>query len=316
MNLGAAATFVIIHILGLFVNKYVLSVLGFKYPTIFQGWQTLCGLLLYKLLTVVSRANFKVTPIDRPALISLLPGFLFFTTSIIAGSKALAGVPIPIYVSVWNSLPAGVYVLDRLVPGGQQGRPPTSPLQAGCSLLCLLTGTVLVLTQVGLDFSDSAYFWLVVGVITSGAYCLHCRIADARYSSWDRLYFTSLFSVVVLAPASFYLEEAFEALNFHHDRQELFILGCLGSACLGAAASVHGVRLRQDEYYGQVVHLGQAGAALLSPLLFPAQLAGWQWALVVTNVLTALPVPTHLAKDDEEASTATIIQEFQDFVPV
>ena len=25
--------------------------------------------------------------------------------------------------------------------------------------------------------------------------------------------------MVVLAPASFYLEEAFEALNFHHDRQ-------------------------------------------------------------------------------------------------
>ena len=34
----------------------------------------------------------QVTPIDRPALISLLPGFLFFTTSLIASSKALAGV--------------------------------------------------------------------------------------------------------------------------------------------------------------------------------------------------------------------------------
>ena len=29
----------------------------------------------------------------------------------------------------------------------------------------------------------------------------------------------TLSQVVVLAPASFYLEEAFEALNFHHDRQ-------------------------------------------------------------------------------------------------
>merc|ERR1712032_595771 len=76
------------------------------------------------------------------------------------------------------------------------------------------------------------------------------------------------------APASFYLEEAFEALNFHHDRQELFVLGCLASACLGAASSLHGVRLRQDEYYGQVVHLAQALAVLLSPLLFPANLAG------------------------------------------
>lgn len=310
MNLGAAAIFVVILVLGLFTNKYVLSVLGFRYPTIFQGWQTLCGLLLYKILTVAAKSNFKVTPIDRPALISLLPGFLFFTTSIIAGSKALAGVPIPIYVSVLNTLPAAVYVLDRLLPGSSQSRPPSSPLQMGCSIVTLVTGTVLVLSQVGLDFSDSAYFWLVVAVVTSGAYCLHCRIADARYSSWDRLYYTSLFSVVVLAPASFYLEEAFEALNFHHDRQELFIVGCLASACLGAAASLHAVRLRQDEYYGQAVHLAQALAALFSPLFFSAELATWQWVVVVTNVVAALPVPSHVGKDDDEANCPSIIQEF------
>ena len=109
----------------------------------------------------------QVTPIDRPALISLLPGFLFFTTSLIASSKALAGVhtilimildqapvlsmsrswlgylpnvsesgsfsyqvyfpwhfplqvPIPVYVSVLNSLPTAVYLLDRLAPAGSQ----------------------------------------------------------------------------------------------------------------------------------------------------------------------------------------------------
>lgn len=313
MNIGAASIFIVILVLGLFVNKYVLSVLGFKYPTIFQGWQTLCGLLLYKILTVASKSNFKVTPIDRPALISLLPGFLFFTTSLIASSKALAGVPIPVYVSVLNSLPAAVYLLDRLAPSGSQGRPPSSPLQLACSCIALSTSTVLVLSQVGLDFSDSAYFWLVVAVVTSGAYCLHCRIADARYSSWDRLYYTSLFSVVVLAPASFYLEEAFEALKFHHDKQELFIVGCLASACLGAVSSLHGVRLRQDEYFGQVVHLAQALAVLLSPLLFPANLAGWQWAVVATNVLSALPVPSHLSKDDEEANLPSIIESFESF---
>ena len=95
MNIGAASIFIIILVLGLFVNKYVLSVLGFKYPTIFQvkvkvifsvffriwttyshslsilksnnfklkmikGWQTLCGLLLYKILTVTGKSNFKV----------------------------------------------------------------------------------------------------------------------------------------------------------------------------------------------------------------------------------------------------------------
>ena len=60
-----------------------------------------------------------------------------------------------------------------------------------------------------------------------------CRIADARYGSWDRLYYNSLFSVIFLTPASLYLEEAFEALNFHHDRQGLFLAGCFVSAVLG-----------------------------------------------------------------------------------
>ena len=87
---------------GLYVNKYVLSVLGFKYPTIFQGWQTLAGLVIYKLLTYCSKANFKLVGIDRPAFISLLPGFLFFTTSLVAASKALAGKPLPQKIVQWK----------------------------------------------------------------------------------------------------------------------------------------------------------------------------------------------------------------------
>jgi len=238
MNLGAAVIFVLILVLGLFVNKYVLTVLGFKYPTIFQGWQTLGGLLLFKILTVASKSNFKVTPIDRSAFISMLPGFLFFTTSIIANSKALSGTPIPIFVSVYNVLPAAIYALDRILPG----------------------------PQVGLDFYDSSYFWLVTGVVTSGVYCLHCRIADARYSSWDRLYYNSL-----LAP---------------------------GGSCLHA---------RGQTQAGRVLRPAHALAAVLSPLLFPAELAVWQWVLVITNVLAGLPMPSHLAKDDEETNFPSIM---------
>ena len=153
MNIGAASIFIVILVLGLFVNKYVLSVLGFKYPTIFQVNTFLPHNILKNILffsttrkffpsinisssssgladslwtTIIqnshSRLQIKfqgeefetlsrwawwsfpdqmvtpsyffcqVTPIDRPALISLLPGFLFFTTSLIASSKALAGV--------------------------------------------------------------------------------------------------------------------------------------------------------------------------------------------------------------------------------
>jgi len=306
MNPVAAFFFSCILGSGLYINKYVLSILGFRYPTIFQGWQTLTGLIIYKLLTLASKSNFKLAGIDRPAFISLLPGFLFFTTSLIAGSKALAGLPIPIFVSVYNILPASIYLLDRVLPH----QAPTGHLQFGAALVTLVSGVVLVLSQIGLDFSDSAYFWLVVGVVCSAAYCLHCRIADARYGSWDRLYYNSIFSVIVLAPASFYLEEAFEALNFHHDRQELFLAGCLASAMLGAAANLYSVRLKQDEYYGPVQHLAMGATALISPLLFSTDLPMWQWCLVVINVVAAVPIPSHVSKDDDESNFPGIIQDF------
>ena len=91
MNPVAGILFTTLVCSGLYINKYILSVLGFKYPTIFQGWQTLAGLIIYKILTFCSKSNFKLVSIDRPAFISLLPGFLFFTTSLVAASKALAG---------------------------------------------------------------------------------------------------------------------------------------------------------------------------------------------------------------------------------
>jgi len=306
MNPVAAFFFACIVGCGLYINKYVLSILGFRYPTIFQGWQTLTGLIIYKLLTFGSKSSFKLAGIDRPAFISLLPGFLFFTTSLIASSKALAGVPIPIYVSVYNTLPATIYLLDTVLPN----RPPVGPLQLGSAVTTLVTGGGLVLSQIGLDFSDSAYFWLVVGVVCSAAYCLHTRIADARYASWDRLYYNSIFSVIVLAPASFYLEEAFEALNFHHDRQELFLAGCIASAMLGAAANLYSVRLKQDEYFGPVQHLAFGVTAILSPLMFTTNLPTWQWCLVVINVVAAIPIPSHVSKDEDEANFPGIIQEF------
>jgi drug/metabolite transporter (DMT)-like permease len=306
MNPVAAFFYACIVGCGLYINKYVLSILGFRYPTIFQGWQTLTGLIIYKLLTCASKASFKLATIDRPAFISLLPGFLFFTTSLIASSKALAVVPIPIYVSVFNTLPAIIYLLDTVLPN----RPPVGPLQLGSAVATLLTGGGLVLSQVGLNFSDSAYFWLVVGVVCSAAYTLHTRIADARYASWDRLYYNSIFSVIVLAPASFYLEEAFEALNFHHDRQELFLAGCLASAMLGAAANLYSVRLKQDEYFGPVQHLACGVAAIVSPLLFTTNLSTWEWCLVVLNVVAAVPIPSHVSKDEDESNFPGIIQDF------
>ena len=135
----------------------------------------------------------------------------------------------------------------------------------------------------------------------------------------------------MLAPASLYLEEAFEALNFHHDRQGLFLAGCFASAFLGmcylkktiihlivcssiavAAINLHTLRLKQDEYFGALYHVALGLSALASPLVFTTNLSVLHWGLVVTNVIAAIPVPSHHVKDDEDISNLPLIQELED----
>lgn len=77
--------------------QYVLSVLNFTYPTIFQGWQTLVGGLLLRVLLSNKCLSVSSTELDKPGFISLLPSFLFFSAGIVASSKALAGL-----VSSWQ----------------------------------------------------------------------------------------------------------------------------------------------------------------------------------------------------------------------
>lgn len=66
----------------------MLSILKFTYPTVFQGWQTLVGVLILKYLTL--KKQLDVAVLDKSTAISLLPHCLYFVGAIVAGSKALA----------------------------------------------------------------------------------------------------------------------------------------------------------------------------------------------------------------------------------
>jgi len=298
MNLVAGSLFSGLFFAGISINKYVLSVLGFKYPTIFQGWQTLAGLVIYKLLNVFNKPTYAITNVDRAGFISIIPGLLFYTTALVANSKALSLLPVCVFLAVQNTVPAGVYLFERISPN--PSRQPTAPLQFLGASSALLTGLGLVIGETSLNFSDTGYFWLLVGVVCNAASFLHARIADARFKSWDRLYYSSVFAVVLLAPASLYLEEAFQALQFHHDRQELFLTGCLFSAIFTAAINVYSVRLKEDEYFGLVQNLSVAGTAALSTIIFDTNLKLWQWILVGVNLVSTIPLPAHQTKDEDE----------------
>ena len=53
MNAVAVSTYIFLVISSFFSNKYVLSTLGFRFPMVFQGWQTLVGFLILRLLAYI-----------------------------------------------------------------------------------------------------------------------------------------------------------------------------------------------------------------------------------------------------------------------
>uniref|UniRef100_A0A3B5L9V1 Uncharacterized protein n=1 Tax=Xiphophorus couchianus TaxID=32473 RepID=A0A3B5L9V1_9TELE len=73
-----------------FTNKFVLSVLKFTYPTLFQGWQTFIGAAL--LLLSGKLGWVEMSRIPRSAALSWLPGSFLFVGNIYAGSRALSRI--------------------------------------------------------------------------------------------------------------------------------------------------------------------------------------------------------------------------------
>ncbi|KAG9332146.1 hypothetical protein JZ751_015774, partial [Albula glossodonta] len=71
-----------------FSNKYVLSVLKFTFPTLFQGWQTFVGGLL--LLVSGKLGWVEINNFSRSAALSWLPASLLFVGNIYGGSRALS----------------------------------------------------------------------------------------------------------------------------------------------------------------------------------------------------------------------------------
>ncbi|XP_060029585.1 transmembrane protein 241 isoform X2 [Erinaceus europaeus] len=93
------------------INKYVLSVLKFTYPTLFQGWQTLIGGLLlhvsWKLGWVEINRN------SRSDVLTWLPASFLFVGIIYAGSRALSRLELPQFgMSVMRVIFLHIFIKD------------------------------------------------------------------------------------------------------------------------------------------------------------------------------------------------------------
>nr|KAG5694417.1 hypothetical protein BaRGS_017450 [Batillaria attramentaria] len=91
-SLYMAALFCTLFVSTNFVNKYVLSVLRFTYPTIFQGWQTLVGVVVLKMLIAAGQVEPLLKGMGRQDVAPWIPGMMMFLVSIYSGSRALANL--------------------------------------------------------------------------------------------------------------------------------------------------------------------------------------------------------------------------------
>ncbi|XP_066989279.1 UDP-N-acetylglucosamine transporter TMEM241-like isoform X1 [Macrobrachium rosenbergii] len=281
----------------IFVNKYVLSVLNFTYPTIYQGWQTLVGGILLRVLLSNKCLSVSATDLDKPGFISLLPSFLFFSAGIVASSKALANLSVPVFLCLQNTLGATLYLME-IAPSFRGG---AGPVALAASLITIGSAVAAVLADIDMTFSDSPYFWMLVYLACMAVQTLHSKIADARYTDVDRLYFSYVFSVVVLAPASLYLEEAFEVLRFPHASRYDFYAGCLLSGVLGLFLNLSLMKVRRHNYFAIVDASGRLLTSLLALGTFPDITPVMVKILVCLNLVSAVFVPLPIPKSVEES---------------
>ncbi|XP_074919068.1 UDP-N-acetylglucosamine transporter TMEM241 isoform X5 [Chelonoidis abingdonii] len=98
---AAGLSFCLFYLASYFTNKYVLSVLKFTYPTLFQGWQTLVGGFLLHVSWKLGWVEISCS--SRSEVLTWLPASALFVGIIYAGSRALSRLPIPVFLTVHNA---------------------------------------------------------------------------------------------------------------------------------------------------------------------------------------------------------------------
>ncbi|XP_013359075.1 PREDICTED: transmembrane protein 241 isoform X6 [Chinchilla lanigera] len=175
-------------------NKYVLSVLKFTYPTLFQGWQVLVGGLLLHLSW--RRGWVEMHGGSRSDVLTWLPASMLFVGIIYAGSRALSRLPVPVFLILHNAA--------EVIFCGHQKCFRKEKISSAkiCSTLFLLAA-VGCLPFNDPQFDPEGYFWAVIHLLCVGAYKIVRKAQNpSALSDIDQQYLNYIFSVALLAFAS------------------------------------------------------------------------------------------------------------------
>lgn len=269
-----------------FVNKYVLSVLEFKYPTIFQGWQTFVGFLVLRMAVATKHLPSMLTDKEtiRQRAVRWIPGMILFVSMIYSGSKALTNTTIPVFLSLQNLVTVISCTTQMAI---------TRKLMSLFSYLMLMLVIISSLGIINTDpqFNADGYFWMCVHVIATGAFQIYSKLTKGRLkiSSHEKLYCNYIYSVIVLAPSSYLIGDALNAIQFPYLYFSKFYIGCVFSGVFGVLLSLYVIRL-QEEYMDSIEFVRIQGFAkvvssVVSLRFFEVTLTGSHAIWLAVNLL-------------------------------
>nr|XP_025862318.1 transmembrane protein 241 isoform X3 [Vulpes vulpes] len=236
-------TFCTCYLASYLTNKYVLSVLKFTYPTLFQGWQTLIGGLLLHVSWKLGWAEINST--SRSDVSTWLPASVLFVGIIYAGSRALSKLAIPVFLTLHN-------VAEVIICGHQKcfRKEKTSPEKICSTLFLLAAAGCLPFNDP--QFDPNGYFWAVIHLFCVGAYKIVQKSRKPNaLSDIEQQYLNYMFSVVLLAVASHPTGDLFSVLDFPFLYFYRFHGSCCASGLLGFFLMLSTVKLKNLVAPGQ-----------------------------------------------------------------
>lgn len=248
-------------------NKYVLSVLKFTYPTLFQGWQTFVGGLL---LHVSWKLGWvEINSSSRAHVLTWLPASLLFVGVIYAGSRALSRLAIAVFLTLHNAAAVIVWGCQKCF-----WKEKIPPLKICSALFLLAAAGCLPFNDA--QFDPDGYFWAVIHLLCVGAYqTVRQSRKPSALSDIDQQYLNYIFSVVLLAFASPPTGDLSSVLDFPYLYFYRFHGSCCASGVLGFFLMLSTVKLRSLLAPGQCaawIFFAKVVTAALSLLLFDMKL--------------------------------------------
>jgi len=243
----------------LVVNKYILTSLGFQFPTLFLGWQTLAILLILKLDSALFRSSKTNLAAKWKQIPPFFPVIFLHLISLYSGSRSLSRLHLHVFLPLQNFrlvlgeiFEVAFAVVQRLLRDEGDIKSHLSPLPKFTSgvLLLLLSFCGFFVKLHDSDFSASGYRWLATHCAASAAADFLASSAALSPSSSDltpreRALAKNAGCFLLFSVGGLFSGEVSMAAEFPHWRLYRFYLATFASGCLGGARLVFAFGLRQ-----------------------------------------------------------------------